>query len=1658
MKKKNFKRIAAVALALTMTMQSSGFLTTVQAEDLVSRAGSQTQMSSDKEAVYVNTYNAVSREQDFDANWKFYLGDASGADNATFDDSTWENVNLPHDYSIEQEYTSAGEAESAYLLGGTGWYRKHFTLSEDAKDKEIRIDFGGVYMDSTVWVNGQKVGSHPYGYTSFSFDITDYVVFGSENVITVKVNHQTPSSRWYSGSGIYRSVKLTVMDKVHVDLNGTEISTPNLETEKDGTVNMTVKTDVANAGTAAADVVLVHTVYEKGTENSIGTVTIDAATVNAGETKEITATLPATQPKLWSVDDPNLYTVTTQVKVNDTVVDTYDTEFGFRYFDFNSTNGFSLNGEQMKLQGVCMHHDQGSLGAEAYYSSIKRQVKLLKEMGCNSIRVTHNPAAKELIQVCNELGMLVIEEAFDGWEYAKNGNTYDYARFFNQTIASDNQILGGTAGMTWSEFDLTAMITRDYNAPSIIMWSLGNEVWEGASNSSQAYVTQAGRLAKMAKELDSTRPSTIGDNKLKESNTHSFGMAKQLINYGGVIGANYCNGSQYDAVHNRYPDAAFYGAETASATNSRGVYDTTANNSLNTDKELTSYDYSAVGWGAKASDAWYTVITRDYLAGEYVWTGFDYLGEPTPANGTDSGWKSGTNSPKNSFFGIIDTAGLPKDTYYFYMSQWNQDVTTLHVLPAWNEDVVVNGQVPIVVYSNAAKVKLTFTDTDGNVTNLGTKEFTKVTTDAGYTYQIYQGSDKSSTEHQNLYLTWNKAYEDGTITAIAYDEDDNVISETVGRSSVTTTGDEAKLQASVDRTEISADGKDLSYITIDVTDADGNIVPDASNNVKFVVEGDGVLVGVDNGKQSDHQSFQDDNRDAYNGSLVAIVQSTKESGTITVTAQSKGLESTSVTITTNAVSDGTASEKQLDYFYMSKNYYVKAGSAVVLPETVEAHYTDGSTENLTVAWADTTETTGTFTVLGTVADKYQISVIVNMIDEVAALLNYSTATPVGQEPTLPASRPAVMADGEILDASFPVTWDTINASDYAQAGSFTVNGTADVLGKTINVTATVRVQTETLTVSGSIDKYLNLTQNIPEDKQSDTLEAIWDGSTEVSDNTNGGANTTAWTNWSYSQDGNTTSDITFEYATQQRAGEIVIHFFRDSGSARFPAAGTTKIMISDTGAEGSWTEVEATETIGEETNRVKAYTYSFEPFTATFIKFCLTNAETTSDMSRKACTGITEIEIKKAVGSFTTNTEAKLSALTVGNTALTETELAKDVYYTLSSNPTVKAVGGDNTAVTVLPAYNKMILIILESEDHNTRNTFTINLEQEAPLDPSDDSHDYPVDQITYSTGSAQGQSGKEGPISFAFDNDTTTYWHSEWSPSWSVSDHEEYLWVQFDFAEPITASAIRYLARGGNGDITGYRVEYKENADDTKWTALTSGTWARNGEEWYIAQFTPTKAASLRLVATDTYADSGMNKFASARELRVVQAEETNVPAENPFVDVKDGKYYTNAVLWAVENNITKGTSDTTFSPDQACTRAQVIMFLWNAAGNPEPQTTENPFTDVGSGSRFYKAILWAYENKITTGYTNGTFRPNDPVRRAEYITFQWRAAGKPTTTNTSNPFSDVTKEAYPHFYTAILWAAEKQITLGKDGKFLTNTNCSRADVVTFLYRGDNL
>lgn len=1473
------------------------------------RSQSSTQMSSEPELVYISTVdNPALRVQNFNENWKFYLGDASGADGEQFDDSAWKNVDLPHDYSIDQEYTTAGEAESGYKLGGIGWYRKNFKVDESLKGKSVRIDFDGVYMDSTVWINGNRLGNHPYGYSPFSYDITEYLKFGELNTIAVKVNHQTPSSRWYSGSGIGRDVDLVVTDPVHVERDGVVVTTPELAADKTN-VKTHLKTVLTNKGVEAASVTVAQTVFPRGgtPDQQIAHVESVVTTIAAGKSATVEQDALATNPTLWTVDAPTLYTVRTEIKQNGKVVDTYDVDFGYRFFSFDADTGFSLNGQNMKLKGVCMHHDQGALGSVNTRDAIERQVKILKEMGCNSIRATHNPHSRELTEICDEQGMLLVLEMFDGWTAPKNDNRNDYARFFNQEMGK-SELIGSEATKKWAQFDLEQSMMRDINAPSVIMWSLGNEMTEGTSGIGNFQQVQK-NLIGWAKAVDATRPVTTGDNKMKDGKTdlNPAGLAE----VDGIVGFNYMDANRYKDVHREHPDWKLYGSETASATNSRGVYTNKNNNSLDSNKLLTSYDKSAVSWGHRASRAWFDTINNDFLAGEYVWTGFDYLGEPTPSNGTNPGAQGSWPSPKNSYFGIIDTAGLPKDTYYFYQSQWNDSLNTLHILPAWNRDAVMmsgsNKEVEVVVYTDAPEVELFFTPAaGGSPQSLGKKKLTQVTSEnGGYTYRVYKGENGQKTPtHEDLYLTWNVPHADGTITAKAFDEAGREISteKWAGRKSVKTAGSAARLTVSVNREKMEANGSDLAYLTVNVEDANGVIVPTAKNRVAFKVEGSGVLAGLDNGVQADHQSFRDGDRAAHAGQLVGIVRAAKNAGSVKVTVSAEGLEPATVEIPVEKVADQPADQRRVEALFYSRYQYVKKGAPVILPKQVEVRYADGTRSQQQVVWSqigeDQLAKPGTFTVKGTVAGA-EISSIVTIIDEVAALRNYSTTIPIKGEPVLPASRPAVMPDGTVMNVNFPIAWEQPAPDAFAQVGAVTVKGSASVFGKDMPVTALVRVQKGEVALGANIaPDAMRLTQDIPtepEDMTSDTLEAIRNGSTTKDANNGGGRNQSCWSNWKWAQEGNRTSALTFNYATQQMLGQIKVFFGKDLGSGRYPDPGTITFEVSETGADNSWRRIEARETIAqnESSTDVKLYTYDFEPMPAVFVRMNIVNSSATDTGTSKPCTMITEVELMKATTSYPVGSEAALESLSVNGKGVPANVIASGSYDTRAVVAEVAATGKDNAAVTVLPAHDSKVKILLESEDHAATGEFVINLgaaSSSPDLAADDDVRDYDVTKITPRASSEQDESGQQGPIKFAFDKNIDTLYHSVWAGA-----EQDQLYVDMRLSDAATVEAVRYLPRQDKGDgssnglVETYSIWYR-NGDGEDWAKCADGNWNTNDRSWQIAQFDkPVTATQFRFKAEKSVTNRQPLSFMSAAEIRLRTAAPTKdiagLKAELPSV-----------------------------------------------------------------------------------------------------------------------------------------------------------------------------
>ncbi|QZO76160.1 beta-N-acetylglucosaminidase domain-containing protein [Helcococcus kunzii] len=1302
---KRAQRLLALIMAFVIVFPMFGNIRSVSAEETKGDTivGDAVKTNFEDGDLSLGTHN-------IDENWKFHLGDQSNAQSKAFDDSKWEDINVPHDYSLKTKYTQSGEAESGYKIGGIAWYRKNLEVSSELSGKRFVLNFDGVYMHSTVYVNGHKVGTHPYGYTPFSFDITKYIVPGETNVLAVKVDQQFPSSRWYSGSGIFRSVNLEVQNKLHIKEYGVSITTPKIEEQLGKNVDTNIKTSIKNDSKDNKEVIIKNEVFDK--DKSVVSVESEKQTVNAGAEAVIESNLTVNEAKTWSLENPNLYKVETSLIVNGEVVDKKTNDIGFRTIKMDPNKGFFLNGKSMKLQGVSMHHDNGALGAAEYYRAVERKVEILKGMGVNAIRVTHNPASQILIDIANEKGVLVIDEIFDTWVSAKNGNYNDFAKWFNVNIESGNEILRDKETMTWAEYDTKQMVKRGQNAPSIIMWSTGNEVMEGNSGPYTNYPDILSKIAGWIQEIDKERLVTIGDNKFKENWGESKQFGDRLTKLGGAVGMNYSNGQHYDTYHSANPTWSIYGSETASAINSRGIY-----KRVDTDKLYTSYDIKTVPWGQVAAQSWLQIAERDFVAGEFVWTGFDYLGEPTNFNKTNPGAHiTGWPSPKSSYFGIVDTAGLPKDRYYFYKSQWDKENTTLHILPAWHKDLVskdISGNVIVNVYSNAKAVELFFKENGSDKeTSLGKKEFTEKTTQNGYKYQLYTGEGKSSKEYENLYLKWEVPYKDGTLRAVAYDKDNKVIENTVGRNTVTTYGDAKKLELTADRQTIEADGKDLSYITIDVKDEKGNIVDGANNLVKVEVKGNGKLLGLDNGDQRDHEPYESGQRKALSGKLVAIVQSTKSAGDFTVTASSEGLTNGTVTVKTTAENKDVA-EGPVAYT-MPKIYYVKAGTVAQLQDKATLHYADKEDKEVSVKWAavDTTKT-GVQTVLGTIADENKtVKATVVVLDADSILLNYSTAVLVGSgKVQLPQDRPIVDKTGKILDANFPVKWQEQDENQYKQKGVYTVKGTADIFGKQVEVTASIRVTEANAELSTNIaPNNTRLEQDIPKELESDSLEAIVDGSYEPKSVGEGQPNPSVWTNYNNAQKGDKDAVITFTYATAQVFSKAKLGFYEDSWSARIPSK--VEIQYSADG-ETDWKTLEYKQVAGEKkaygATSVTPYEYTFSPVSATAIRFVITSPTGKNASGRaELCTGLTELELFTSTSKFEMNKSALLDELKVNGTDVKGDLKVTKTFKSDQEKLDVTAKSNENASITILPQLDNKVIVLTESEDNNTRDKYTV--------------------------------------------------------------------------------------------------------------------------------------------------------------------------------------------------------------------------------------------------------------------------------------------------------------------------------------------------------------
>jgi beta-galactosidase len=821
---------------------------------------------------------AAGRTVDFDAGWRFALVNADAATDPTgayadaanpaYDDSAWRRLDLPHDWSIELPPRAGPGTNSGtgFLPGGLGWYRKTFTLPPAFTGKRVSVEFDGVYMDSSVYLNGTLLGGHPYGYTGFSLDLTGAHTDGvTPNVLAVQVRNQVPSSRWYSGSGIYRNVRLVVTAPVHVARWGTAVTTPDLPTTlAAGYAGVHVVTTVDNAGAAATPARLVSTVRNaRGAR--VGQAVTDL-TAAPGSTAA-TADVRVDRPTLWDVDRPYLYTLTSEVVVAGRTVDTYVTTFGVRYTRFDPNAGFFLNGRHLKIYGVDLHHDEGALGAVVNSDAIRRQLSLMKSMGVNAVRTSHNPPAPELIQICDELGLVLMVEAFDVWNQRKV--QFDYARFFNAN----------------GDADITEMVKAARNSPSVVLWSIGNEI---PNSTSASGVPIARRLIDDVRAADPSRPVVIGSDRYRGLPA-AGSPAEQVLQMLDGVGLNYNTAASIDALHARYPNTFFFESESSSETSTRGAYDQPEQ--LNTGEDHTaghrdasSYDNNLASWTMSGEYALKKDRDRPWFLGQFLWSGTDYIGEPTPFD---------VFPVKTSFFGAMDTAGFAKDQFYLFASQWT-DAPMVHLLPTDWTDRQPGENVEVRAYANVDSVELFL-----NGRSLGTRSFDRKTTVDGRPYRETTeptGDDKTVTggpfpgsytspngSAGKLHLTWQVPFAPGRLVAVARRG-----GAVVARDQLDSAGAPSQLRLRADRRVTTADGQALTYLTAEVTDRHGVVVPAAENLVAVTVSG-GRLVGMDNGRQESAEAYRAPARTAFHGKVLAIVQSGRRAGPIRVTATAAGL-------------------------------------------------------------------------------------------------------------------------------------------------------------------------------------------------------------------------------------------------------------------------------------------------------------------------------------------------------------------------------------------------------------------------------------------------------------------------------------------------------------------------------------------------------------------------------------------------------------------------------------------------------------------------------------------------------------------------------------------------------------------------------------------------
>ncbi|KAF2021665.1 glycoside hydrolase family 2 protein [Aaosphaeria arxii CBS 175.79] len=775
---------------------------------------------------------------------------------ATFDDSSWESLNLPHDWAVKGPFYTGSNAPVGGGMGrlpsqGIGWYRKRLSLTSADEGRTVYLDLDGAMSYAAVWLNGNLVGGWPYGYASFRLDLTPYLRLG-DNQLAIRLDQPLESSRWYPGAGIYRDVWLTKVHPVHVGQSGTYVTSKSVSAQT-ATLDLAVQVKSAAKSGEATEVQVVTDIYilDAGTGSrgsKIGQFPSANISVKAGTVVTTNATVILQNPKLWGpppAQEPNLHVAVTNIYVGGEVVDTYETEFGIRSVSY-AGDGLRVNGQRIYLQGVCQHHDLGSLGSAFNIVAARRQLSMLQDMGSNAIRTSHNPPAPQLLQLADRMGILVLDEIFDTWGSHKVKNDF-------QTIFAD-----------WSEPDLRAFIRRDRNHPSVWAWSFGNEIAEQRSSNG---ATAAQRLRDIIREEDSTRRTTVGMN--------NAGPDTAFTSIVDLIGLNYqgegmgTGAPTFQNFRSKFPDKMIFSTESSSVVSSRGTYlfpvasgnsvtvNTNGQGADSRTRQVSSYELYAVSWGASPDKVFAGQDQYPYVGGEFVWTGWDYLGEPTPFD-----------SSRSSYFGIIDLAGFPKDRFYLYQARWNPNVKMAHILPHWNWPDRVGQVTPVHVFSSGDEAEL-------------------------FVNGVSQGRQKKATSTYRF--RWDKVtYQSGEVKVVTYKNGKEWATATRR-----TTGAAAKLNITTygNRTSIRANGEDLSFLTVAVVDEKGDVVPEANPTITFSVKGAGEIVSTDNGDPTDMTVFPSKERKAFRGLSLAIVRAKAGgSGAIVVGAQASGLESTEFTL------------------------------------------------------------------------------------------------------------------------------------------------------------------------------------------------------------------------------------------------------------------------------------------------------------------------------------------------------------------------------------------------------------------------------------------------------------------------------------------------------------------------------------------------------------------------------------------------------------------------------------------------------------------------------------------------------------------------------------------------------------------------------------------